>query len=160
MKTETRKTYPPLSLRLHPDPVLRQTCMPVEKFDTWLSDVIHEMFTLMQMHKGIGLAAPQVGLTGRFFVAEINKRFLCLINPMIINATGNSHMTEGCLSLPELSVSIERNSCIDVVGYNILGHRQHHRLDGLWARAVQHELDHLNGMLICDYNTANHEVSS
>ncbi len=126
--------------------------MPVEKFDTWLSDVIHEMFTLMKIHKGVGLAAPQAGLTGRFFVAEIDEQPLCLINPVIMNGTGCNHMTEGCLSLPDLSVQVERDTCIDVVSYAISGQRQMHRFDGLWARAVQHELDHLNGVLICDYN--------
>lgn len=145
--------YLPLTLKIHPDPVLRKTCMPVEKFDTWLSDVVHEMFTLMQIHKGVGLAASQAGLTERFFVAEIDNLPLCLINPQIINRTGRYQMTEGCLSLPGRSVAIERDTCIDVAGYTILGQKQVHRLDGLWARAVQHELDHLNGMLICDYQT-------
>jgi peptide deformylase len=126
--------------------------MPVEKFDTWLSDVAHEMFTLMQHHKGIGLAAPQAGLTERFFVAKIDELFLCLINPQVINGTDRNQMTEGCLSLPGRSVSIERDACIDVAGYTILGQKQFHRFDGLWARAVQHEMDHLNGVLICDHD--------
>jgi peptide deformylase len=142
---------PPLTLKIHPDPVLRRVCMPVEKFDTWLSDVIHEMFTLMQIHKGVGLAAPQAGLTERLFVAEIDTQLLCLINPQVINRTGCCQMTEGCLSLPGLSVSIERDTCIDVAGYTLLGQKQLHRFDGLWARAVQHEIDHLNGVLICDH---------
>jgi len=160
MNTLRPSFYPPLSLRLHPDPVLRQTCMPVEQFDSRPADRIDEMRTLMKQHDGIGLAAPQVGLSEQFFVVEISGQFIGLINPLIVNSSGQDEMEEGCLSLPSQQVRVLRKTTVDIAGYNILGHRQLYHLDGLWARAVQHEVDHLNGRLICDYNTANHEVSS
>jgi peptide deformylase len=141
---------PRLTLKLHPDPVLRNVCMPVETFDSWLSDVIAEMVAIMQRHEGAGLAAPQAGINRRFFIAELDRILLCLINPVMINSTGCESMTEGCLSLPEFSARIERNTAIDVAGYTLQGNRQLHHFDGLWARVVQHEMDHLNGVLICD----------
>ena len=109
---------------------------------------------------GIGLAAPQVGLSEQFFVVESSGQFIGLINPLIVNSSGQDETEEGCLSLPGQQVRVLRKTTVDIAGYNILGHRQLYHLDGLWARAVQHEVDHLNGRLICDYNTANHEVSS
>jgi len=160
MRAANNPLYPQISLKLHPDPILRTVCMPVDTFDSWLADVMNEMSMLMHAHKGIGLAAPQAGLNGRFFVAEINDRFLGLINPVVINRDGRNQMTEGCLSLPDLSVHVERNTCIDIAGYNILGHKHIHHFDGLWARAVQHELDHLNGVLICDHNPIHPEPRS
>jgi peptide deformylase len=160
MNTHRPSLNPPLSLRLHPDPVLRRPCMPVEQFDSRLADLIGEMRTLMMRHNGIGLAAPQAGLSEQFFVVEISGQFIGLINPLIVSSSGQDEMEEGCLSLPGRQVRVLRKTTVDVAGYNILGNRQLYHLDGLWARAVQHELDHLNGMLICDYETANHEVSS
>ncbi len=151
MNTLRPSFYPPLSLRLHPDPVLRQPCMPVEQFDSRLADIIDEMRTLMKQHNGIGLAAPQAGLSEQFFVVEISGEFIGLINPLIVNSSGQDGMEEGCLSLPGQQVRVLRRTMVDVAGYNMFGHRQLYHLDGLWARAVQHELDHLNGMLICDH---------
>lgn len=141
----------PLSLRLYPDPVLRSVCCPVEHFDEWLADVVEEMLGLMQLHGGIGLAAPQVGITQRLFVAEINRRSLCLINPVLVGRGVSDRMTEGCLSLPDVEVNVERNLQIEVQGFNTRGQGQRLKLSGLWARVVQHEMDHLDGVLICDH---------
>ncbi len=83
-----------LNLRLHPDPVLRTVCYPMERFDQWLSDVVDEMLSLMRIHDGIGLAAPQVGITKRFFVAQIGRRSICLANPVLVGEPGSDQMTE------------------------------------------------------------------
>jgi peptide deformylase len=164
MRKNVNTIYPPLNLVLLPDPVLRQTCMPVDQFDGRLADIIEEMRTLMNQHHGIGLAAPQVGLKERFFVAEISGQFVALVNPLIVNSGGSDEMKEGCLSLPDTQIRIPRRTTIDLAGYDILGHRRLQHFDGLWARVVQHELDHLNGVLICDYSRTNssldHEVSA
>ncbi len=140
-----------LSVRLYPDSVLRSVCRPVENFDGWLSDVVVEMFTLMRIHHGIGLAAPQVGLTQRFFVAEINGRSACLVNPVLVARQRWDRMTEGCLSLPGVDVNVKRNVQIEVQGFDVYGHSQQLRVEGLWARVMQHEIDHLDGILICDH---------
>ena len=141
----------PLSLRLYPDSVLRSTCHPIEDFDGWLSDVVDEMLALMRIHSGIGLAAPQVGITQRFFVAEINGRSVCLVNPVLVTRQGWGRMTEGCLSLPGIDVNVQRNLQIEVQGFDVHGCTQRYHVEGLWARVMQHEIDHLDGILICDY---------
>ena len=140
----------PLSLKLHPDPVLRHTSRPVERFDTWLSDVFDEMLVLMRLHDGVGLAAPQVGITQRFFVAQIHGHAVCLVNPVVIARCGSDRMTEGCLGLPGIQVDVERDRQIEVQGYDDRGRKRRHLVQGLWARVVQHEVDHLDGVLICD----------
>lgn len=145
----------PLSLRLHPDAVLRSVCHPVETFDGWLSDVLDEMFALMHIHEGIGLAAPQVGLTQRFFIAEIGRRSVCLVNPVVVTREGSDRLTEGCLSLPGMTVEVARNWQIEVQSFDWRGRRQRHQVEGLWARVMQHEIDHLDGVLICDHETQN-----
>lgn len=140
----------PLSLRLHPDPVLREVCHPVERFDSWLSDLLDEMLSLMRVHDGIGLAAPQVGIAQRLFVAEIRGRCVCLVNPVIAARCGSDRATEGCLSLPGIYVDVQRDQQVEVQGYDVYGRRRRHRAEGLWARVIQHEIDHFDGVLICD----------
>jgi peptide deformylase len=140
----------PLTLRIYPDSVLRGMCEPIEHFDDWLSDLFEEMLALMRAHNGIGLAAPQVGITRRVFVAEIEGRRICMANPVIIDCSGRDGMVEGCLSLPGVSVKLERDLEIEVRGYSARGRESRHRVQGLWARVLQHEIDHLNGVLISD----------
>jgi peptide deformylase len=140
-----------LGLRLHPDPLLRAVCCPVEEFGSWLSGLFDEMLILMRAHNGIGLAAPQVGITRRLFVAEIDGHSVCLANPVLVSCYGSEHMAEGCLSLPGACVEVERNHQVEVQGYDSRGGKQLHRVQGLWARVMQHEIDHLDGMLISDY---------
>jgi len=140
-----------LSLKIFPDEVLRQVCKPVEKFNAELRDLMREMFVLMRVKEGIGLAAPQVGITKRLFVCEIENESIGLINPDIIHADSQSEMIEGCLSLPDVQVNVTRNDQIIVVGFDIRGRKMQYELTGLWARVVQHEMDHLKGVLICDH---------
>lgn len=140
-----------LSLRIYPDSTLRQTCEPVERFDSELRGLVDEMLVLMQSNSGIGLAAPQVGILKRLFVCELEDRFLCIINPRIRNAKGQSEMVEGCLSLPGIHVRVTRSNQLLVRCYDLRGRRTRFKMSGLWARVAQHELDHLKGVLICDY---------
>lgn len=140
-----------LNLRVFPDEALRQPCEPVERFDAELRDLIDEMFILMRVREGIGLAAPQVGITRRLFVCEIENRSISLINPSIMAVGGQAEMIEGCLSLPDVQVNVTRNDRLLVVGYDREGGKRQLEFTGLWARVIQHELDHLNGVLICDY---------
>lgn len=130
---------------------MRRLCCPVERFDSWLSDVLDEILALMRAHNGIGLAAPQAGITQRLFVAEIHGRSMCLVNPVIVTRCGSDLMTEGCLSLPGVYVDVQRDRQIEVQSFGAQGRKQRHCVDGLWARVVQHEIDHLDGVLICDH---------
>jgi len=122
----------------------------VERFDSWLADVLEEMRVLMRVHQGIGLAGPQAGIAQRLFVAKIQRRSLCLINPTITARDGSDLMTEGCLSLPDVQVDVQRPWRIEVQGFDARGRRRAYCVEGLWARVMQHEIDHLDGVLICD----------
>lgn len=140
-----------LHLRIHPDSALRQVCEPVERFDSWLNDILEEMFLLMQVNNGIGLAGPQVGIPLRLFIAKNRGREICIVNPTIASRSGSVRRPESCLSLPDTLVNVRRNFHIDVHGYDFRGQRMAYQFQGLWARVVQHEVDHLNGILISDY---------
>jgi peptide deformylase len=141
-----------LSLVLYPDQVLRAVCQPVESFDSALHDLADEMLALMQQHQGIGLAAPQVGLRHRLIVCGLEERLFALTNFEVKDATEPRDFMEGCLSLPGVQVNVRRPERIRVTGYDVHGQRRSFGAVGLWARVIQHELDHLNGVLICDYN--------
>jgi peptide deformylase len=140
-----------LSLVLYPDTILRTVCQPVESFDSTLRDVADEMLELMRHHSGIGLAAPQVGMRHHLFVCQIERHPLALTNMEVKDATEPRNFVESCLSLPGVQVNVRRPERIRVTGYDLRGNRQSFGATGLWARVIQHELDHLNGVLICDY---------
>jgi peptide deformylase len=142
-----------LSLVLHPDPLLRAVCPPVEGFDSTLRDLFQEMCDLMLAHQGIGLAGPQVAVKQRMLVCQIGARQLRLTNPEVRAAGTSGSMTEGCLSLPGVQVTICRPERIQVKGYDDYGRQRCFDATGLWARVIQHELDHLNGVLILDHGS-------
>lgn len=142
---------PRVSLVLYPDQILRTVCQPVETFDSSLRDLADEMLSLMQHYQGIGLAAPQVGLRQRLMVSRIDDHPLVLANLEIKDSTEPRDFIEGCLSLPGVQVAVRRPERIRVIGYDVRGRRRSLGAVGLWARVIQHELDHLNGVLICDY---------
>jgi peptide deformylase len=143
----------PLTLRLLPDPVLRELCQPVIRFDSVLRDLLDEMLLVMRANNGIGLAGPQVGVTRRVLVSEIQGNTICLVNPVIRSRSGGEHMVEGCLSLPGIGVAVERSTAIEIRGYDTRGRIQELEARGLWARVIQHEIDHLDGRLIVDHGS-------
>jgi len=109
------------------------------------------MLRFMKDRKGIGLAAPQVGVPQRIVVADIGDGPLRLVNPEIVGQGGSETAAEGCLSLPGVFVDVPRNTCIEVAARDARGHRVEFEAAGLLARVLQHEIDHLAGKLICDY---------
>jgi peptide deformylase len=139
-----------LHLRFYPDAVLRTVRHPIDRFDTWLTDLRDEMLALMRTTGGIGLAGPQVGILQRLFVAEIDRQAVCLVNPVITARSGSGRMEEGCLSLPGVYTDVQRAWQIEVQGFNGQGRKRTCCVEGLWARVMQHEIDHLDGVLICD----------
>jgi peptide deformylase len=141
-----------LVLRVTPDPLLRRVSAPVERFDRSLRGLVQDMQHVMSRHQGIGLAAPQVGVELRLFVCEIGGEVLAIVNPRIrLCETGTEVMAEGCLSLPGVSVPVTRASAALVQGHDPRGTAVSFVAQGLWARVVQHEADHLDGRLITDY---------
>jgi peptide deformylase len=115
-------------------------------------ELAEELRQLMLRHQGIGLAAPQAGVTLRLFVAEIGGRRLSVVNPRLRAWDAErDEDVEGCLSLPGVEVAVSRARRVEVTGWIPQGKSLRFLAEGLWARVVQHEVDHLDGRLICDY---------
>ncbi|MEJ2657375.1 MAG: peptide deformylase [Desulfobacterales bacterium] len=138
-------------LKIYPDRLLRQKALPVETLNSDLHDLIGNMAILMYENYGIGLAAPQVGVLQRIIIADIGEGLLTLINPEIIEKEGQNRFEEGCLSLPGIQAEITRNYTILVRGIDPEGQEKELDLRGLMSRVIQHEIDHLNGVLIIDH---------
>ena len=140
-----------------PDPILRKKCEPLEKVDEETKKLMDDMLDTMYAAPGIGLAAIQVGILKRLVVIDISKeeekkKPIFLINPQIIHQSKNTSVyEEGCLSLPGQFAEIERPAecTIKYLDYN--GKEKELKSDGLLATCIQHEVDHLNGILFIDY---------
>ncbi len=141
----------PYKLRLYPDSVLRKEANPVKNVDGSVVELLNGMAEIMYSYNGIGLAAPQVGVLKQLVIADIGDGLISLLNPEIIEREGEDKMIEGCLSLPETQVNISRNQSVLVRGIDRNGNESERELIGLKARVIQHEIDHLHGVLIIDY---------
>lgn len=132
--------------------VLRQKAVPVEHFDDALASLVESMFETMKIGKGVGLAAPQVGLGHRLFIVQIEgDKQRVFVNPEIIETSVDlAEFEEGCLSIPGVYADLERPREIRVQAWNERGRRFVLGADGFLARVIQHELDHLNGVLFTD----------
>lgn len=139
----------------YPHPTLRHKSKPVRRVDADLRAIVREMFSLMYAAGGIGLAANQVDLPFRLFIANLagnpeEGEELVFINPVLSRPKGSEEKEEGCLSFPELYGPVTRPKQIHVNAYNLGGEELSARLDGMLARVVQHETDHLDGVLFPD----------
>ncbi|MCY0880930.1 MAG: peptide deformylase [Firmicutes bacterium] len=137
-------------IRLVGDDVLRKKAKDIKKVNGSLRQLLSEMAETMYASSGIGLAAPQVGVSKRLLVADVGDGLIELINPEIIYHEGFQRGYEGCLSIPDLVGEVERAEKIRVSGWNRSGHPIWIECDGLKARCLQHEIDHLNGVLFTD----------
>jgi peptide deformylase len=135
--------------------VLRQKAEQVKKIDADLLQLIQDMFEAMHAAQGIGLAAPQVGVSERVIVIDVEEYHpeilpIALINPMITGATGEELGEEGCLSLPGYRGIVRRAMDVTAKGLLSNGHKIEFEASGLMARVLQHEIDHLDGVLFID----------
>ncbi|MGQ0553257.1 MAG: peptide deformylase [Planctomycetota bacterium] len=143
-----------LSLRLYPDPVLLKPAQPVVDFDATLAERAEQMFGIMYAEHGVGLAAPQAGWGARVLVlnpsgdAKDAEEALTLVNPRLIKRWGKATAEEGCLSFPEIFVEVERPAGVRVAWQDLQGQPHERDLNDFPARIVQHELDHLDGVLL------------
>lgn len=141
------------NLKLYPDSVLREKALPVDDVNGDISELIDGMAEIMYSYEGIGLAAPQAGVLKRVIIADIGEGLISTANPEILQKEDDEKLEEGCLSLPDIQVEIERKRIISVKGISQQGKEITYELNGLMARVIQHEIDHLNGILIIDYAT-------
>jgi peptide deformylase len=141
----------PHAIRIIGDPVLKQKAADVSKVDGSFVKLVDDMFVTMYEAPGVGLAAPQVGVQQRFFVFDYDDKPGIIINPVIVESRGEAEFTEGCLSVPGLHWEIIRPAEIHVQGYDLDGHEVDLQLDDFAARVFQHEIDHLEGVLLIEH---------
>jgi peptide deformylase len=146
-----------LEIRLFGDPVLRQPSAPVTRFDAELARFGDDLLETLRAAHGAGLAAPQVGVLRRMFAYDIppddetgEHPFGVLVNPVITRREGEQDGEEGCLSFPGLYYACTRAMAVSVTAQDVRGQRLELEADGLLARCVQHEVDHLDGVLFID----------
>jgi peptide deformylase len=146
-----------LEIVCYPHPALRYVSRPIAEIDDGLRSTIRTMFDLMYAAKGIGLAANQVALPFRFFILNLSAdpeqrdKEQVFINPEIVKRRSSVEDEEGCLSLPGLHGDIWRAKRIRVRAYDLEGTLVEHEADELFSRAIQHEIDHLEGKLFIDH---------
>ncbi len=149
----------PLDIVIYPHPTLRHVSKPLTKVDRQVRDWAAEMLELMYEYEGIGLAANQVDLPYRMFVINVTgdadqlEHERVFLNPVLSKGKGQETMSEGCLSLPEIRGPMIRNSAIRVQAYDLAGNEIDETVDGMLARVIQHETDHLDGILFFDKMT-------
>jgi len=144
-----------LQLLTYPHPTLRHRSQPVTRVNAELKKLVDEMFEIMYEFRGVGLAANQVNLPIRLFVAnpsgdKVEGPELVFINPVINKAKGAAEAEEGCLSLPGINAQVKRNKSLQINAYDLTGSEINAEVDGFLARIVQHEIDHLDGVLFID----------
>lgn len=132
------------------DPVLRQKCNEVKKFDKGLAELLDDMKDTVRAEEGAGLAAPQIGLPERVVVIDVDEGFFELINPVILSAKGEQRGAEGCLSVKGKQGTVTRPYKVRLEYRDRLGKKHKLTCEGFFARAVCHELDHLDGRLYTD----------
>ena len=144
-----------LHICTYPEEILRQRAQPITEIDEEVVKLVDHMVETMYSAPGIGLAATQVGVAKQLLVADIAPRrpeseLIVLINPEIVAAEGEVIIEEGCLSVPEYQAEVKRHERVTVRGLNLKGEEVEIEADGLLAVVLQHEIDHLNGMLFID----------
>ncbi|MDH2924798.1 peptide deformylase [Nicoletella semolina] len=146
-----------LEVVIYPDETLATVCEPVAVVDEQLAKFIDDMFDTMYHHEGIGLAAPQVAVLKRVIVIDIEgdkTNQIVLINPEIIESSGETGIEEGCLSIPGCRALVPRKEKVKVVALDRYGKPFELEADGLLAICIQHEIDHINGILFVDHISA------
>ena len=144
-----------LSIINYPHPTLRHQSKPIRRVDKRLKSMVAEMFELMYEHKGIGLAANQVDLPFQLFVInpsgekDTNEERV-LINPVVQRPKGTSEHDEGCLSIPGVYGKVIRPAQVHVIAYDLQGNKMDETVDGMLSKVIQHEYDHLQGVLFPD----------
>ncbi len=144
-----------LQLITYPHPTLRHRSKPILRVDAQLKELVAEMFEIMYEFRGVGLAANQVNLPIRLFIANPSGDKeegpeLVFINPEVNKAKGIAEAEEGCLSLPGINANVKRNKSLQINAYDMSGNEIKTDIDGFLGRIVQHEIDHLDGVLFID----------
>jgi peptide deformylase len=140
---------------VYPDPLLRTRAAPVERFDAGLASLVEDLTETMYGAPGVGLAAPQIGELQRVAIIDLDPRgpdskLHVLVNPRILQDEGELTDTEGCLSIPDFTEKVERPERVRVAAQTVGGEAFELEAEGFFARALCHEIDHLDGILFID----------
>jgi len=138
------------SVRVYGDPVLKQVARDVDQVDGSLVRLVEDMVETMYEAEGAGLAAPQVGVQKRLFVYDIGEGPQAMVNPSIVEVEGEWYHDEGCLSIPGLRLGIVRPNQVHIRGYDLDGEEISLEADEFLGRVFQHEVDHLDGVLMVE----------
>ena len=138
------------SVRVYGDPVLKQVAREVDKVDGSLVRLVEDMVETMYDSEGAGLAAPQVGVQKRLFVYDVGEGAEAMINPTIVETDGEWYHDEGCLSIPGLRLGIVRPDRVHLLGFDLDGNEVSFDADEVLGRGFQHEVDHLDGVLMVE----------
>lgn len=144
---------PLLKVRIYPDPILKQKALPLEHFGPEEQKLFDNMIDTMYVEDGVGLAAPQVGISRRVLIASPNNKKneeIVIVNPQILESQGSELGMEGCLSFPDLQAEIRRAKKIRLRFQDRYGKTHEMEIKDFFARVVQHEMDHLEGILLLD----------
>ena len=145
-----------LPVRIYGDQILREKSLPVEEINEEIRGFVQDLIITMYEKDGIGLAAPQVGNNIRIFVVDPEwyrtgkKNPTVFINPKFISMSGVDVQEEGCLSLPDITAEVKRADSVVIEAYTLEGKMMRYEATGLFARAIQHEYDHIDGILFVD----------
>lgn len=145
-----------LKIRTYPDPILNEKAAPVANFGPIMQDLFDQMIETMHTSDGVGLAAPQIGISQQIFIACPTMRkgeAFVMVNAKIESSSGNEGMAEGCLSLPGISAEIARATKITIRYQDRHGKKMKLTAENFFARVIQHEIDHLQGKLLIDHFT-------
>ena len=145
-----------LPIRIYPDPVLRVRCAEIESFDDDLQQLADDMVATMYAAPGVGLAAPQVGVDRRLAVVDVSvgeesSALIVLVNPRIVEKSGSEVDSEGCLSIPGVTEKVTRPRTVRVAAQDLSGEPIELTAEDFEARAICHEIDHLDGVLFVDH---------
>lgn len=142
----------PKEIVIHPNPILRTVCSLITEFGAELEEKVGKLKAAIQStDNGIGIAAPQIGITERFFIITVDGKLITMVNPEILESEGQQICKEGCLSIPGMYYDIKRAAEVTVKYYDVEGIEHTAVFEGLQAVEVQHESEHLDGILFIDH---------
>ena len=140
-------------IRIYPDPLLMKKAGKVQNIDGQVKEIVDRMREAMHSHRGIGLAAPQIGILSQIIIVGLGESCRAFINPELAEGEGESILEEACLSLPLLEVPVKRKEKVFIQARDLDGNEVNLEVSGFPSRVVQHEIDHLHGILIIDHIT-------
>ena len=139
-----------MAVLIYPDDILRQPCADVERINEETVALADNMLETMYKNNGVGLAAPQIGILQRIIVIDVGQGPIVLFNPKILKKIGKTDSEEGCLSIPGITLKVKRAERVEAEGLDKNNQKIGIKAKGYLAYALQHEIDHLNGILILD----------